>query len=85
MHYLQIQNVKRNSVKVAEPSDEHQEVIVDSPKEEISAQTEAADFLPNKSDSVNTEINNVSTLNHNPLNSHSDIFDTVTEITNENK
>jgi hypothetical protein len=87
MHYLQIQNVKRNSVKVAEPSGEDlHDVMEDSPKE-ITPSTEAVVSSLKKSESVavDAEVNNVSTLNHNPLNSHSDIFDTVTEITNETK
>jgi hypothetical protein len=88
MHYLQIQNVKRNSVKVAEPSSEDSlDVIDDSPKEVTHSSTETSDSCLSTSDGANTgtgaPVNTVSTLNHNPLNSHSDIFDTVTEITNE--
>lgn len=86
MHYLQIQNVKRNSVKVAEPSDEDaQHVILDSPKEISLPIEEDKESSPKKSEDVDAAVNNVSTLNHNPLNSHSDIFDTVTEITSETK
>ena len=79
MHYLQIQNVKRNSVKVAEPSGEDVQYVIDDSPKEISPSTENKEPAKGDTDAE------VSTLNHNPLNSHSDIFDTVTEVANEPK